>query len=84
MFSLKNLTRKGLTFQVLTSVMPNLGNAYKYITHTHDITCLQLSTRYTWCENINEEHFAFHMIYRKVSNIRRAKSQNLNASHLIL
>ena len=51
-----------LTSRVLTSVTPNLRNAYKYITHTHDITCLQQSTRYMRCENINEEHFPFQMI----------------------
>ena len=28
--------------------------------------------------------FIFELIYRKVSNIRRTKSQNLNASRLIL
>ena len=43
-----------LTFRVLASITPNLRNAYKYSTHTHDITCLQQSTQYTWCENIND------------------------------
>ena len=32
-----------LTFRALTFGTPNLRNAYKYITHTLDITCLYSS-----------------------------------------
>ena len=52
-----SLIKSVLTIQVLIPVTLNLRNAYTYITHTHGITCVQQSTRYTRWENINEEHF---------------------------
>ena len=70
-----------LPFRVLTFVTPNLRDACKYITHTHDIACLQQSTRCMWCENINEEHFSFQMIYKLCYLLPRTTSQWLKINN---